>query len=70
MEKGHKLTDTEFNYKYGSINKIYYQIDCNTVRTAKCGCGMLSESNPKLPFFKLQPQSDYDSYYCGCMGWD
>lgn len=24
----------------------------------------------ELPFFKYQPDKPYDSYYCGCWGWD
>lgn len=27
-------------------------------------------SNPKSAFFKHQPDSEYDAYYCGCWGWD
>lgn len=46
-----------------------------TNRLAKCWCcGKIRESSCDLPFFepkeKFNPKSDYDSYYCGCGGWD
>lgn len=53
---------------------------------ACCGCGKCSEqfkggavtgvckceteSSPSLAFFKSQPEKEFDSYYCGCMGWE
>jgi hypothetical protein len=70
MEKKLMQTEGTFNQMRGKINKFYFEVDKNTVRKAKCSCGMISESNPKLPFFKAQPQSDFDRYYCGCWGWD
>lgn len=27
-------------------------------------------SSWELPFFKYQPDRDFDAYYCGCYGWD
>ena len=40
-------------------------------RKAKCyWCGKITESNETLPFFESKPNEDYDSYYCGCGGWD
>ena len=40
-------------------------------RTAKCTtCGKESKSKVKLPFFEYLPNKDFDSYYCGCWGWD
>ena len=41
-----------------------------TQKFAKCHCGKIKESSPYLPFFKEQPNSKYDSFYCGCDGWD
>lgn len=46
-----------------------------TGRKAKCWhCGNIVDSSYKLPFFepkeKFNPKSEYDSYYCGCGGWD
>lgn len=28
------------------------------------------ESSMDLPFFQHRPDEEYDSYYCGCWGWD
>ena len=40
-------------------------------RTARCAdCGSLEPSAPSLPFFMYRPDYAYDSYYCGCYGWD
>ncbi len=40
-------------------------------RKAKCKmCGKEVESDYSLPFFESKPDKDYDSYYCGCGGWD
>ena len=40
-------------------------------RKAKCSyCGRIEDSKTTLPFFKTQPNEKYDSYYCGCEGWD
>jgi hypothetical protein len=56
----------------GNLSSLGIEIGPNTARKAKCcySCGALSESNPKLPFFKAKPECDYDEYYCGCYGWD
>lgn len=40
-------------------------------RKAKCGyCGKVVDSNKELPFFEHKPNADFDSYYCGCEGWN
>lgn len=40
-------------------------------RKARCSyCGKTVESNLNLPFFEFRPDKEYDSYYCGCGGWD
>jgi len=40
-------------------------------RIAKCqDCGEREPSRPSLPFFWYRPDKDFDSYYCGCYGWD
>lgn len=40
-------------------------------RLARCSdCGSKTESRWELPFFSHNPKSEYDSYYCGCYGWD
>lgn len=27
-------------------------------------------SSWQLPFFKYRPEAEYDTYYCGCYGWE
>lgn len=40
-------------------------------RKAKCAyCGKIKDSDYNLPFFEYRPDREYDSYYCGCGGWD
>ena len=40
-------------------------------RKAKCAmCGREKDSDYNLPFFEYRPNEEYDSYYCGCIGWD
>lgn len=40
-------------------------------RVAKCTyCGKKVVSKDNLPFFEARPNMDYDTYYCGCFGWD
>lgn len=40
-------------------------------RQAQCpDCGHLHQSDWTLPFFKYQPEHDFDSCYDGCYGWD
>lgn len=43
-------------------------------RMAKCDyrCGNTRPSSEfqKLAFFSHRPDREFDSYYCGCMGWD
>lgn len=33
-------------------------------------CTSQAKSSTELPFFKHQPDSPYDEFYCGCWGWD
>lgn len=42
-------------------------------RMAKCAegkCGSMRPSSTSLAFFQHRPEREYDSYYCGCRGWD
>lgn len=40
-------------------------------RKAKCSeCGKIVDSKFGLPFFQYRGDEEYDSYYCGCEGWD
>ncbi|MBQ2871606.1 hypothetical protein IJE86_07885 [bacterium] len=46
-----------------------------TGRKAKCSsCGHITNSSWSLPFFspreEFNQSGEYDSYYCGCGGWD
>lgn len=42
-----------------------------TGRQARCSCFRKEPSDPqKLAFFEHRPESEFDSYYCGCNGWD
>lgn len=57
--------------KYGNCENF----ECDEAldgRTAKCcyRCGSMESSKPSLPFFEYRPDKEYDSYYCGCFGWD
>ena len=52
-----------------------YIVDDNTPdltgRQAECSfCGKKVASKMSLPFFEHRPKMKYDSYYCGCEGWD
>lgn len=48
-----------------------YNLELIKKRTAKCEyCKKKVESNLDLPFFEYKPEYDFDSYYCGCRGWD
>lgn len=33
-------------------------------------CTGETNSRESLPFFEHKPNSKYDTYYCGCWGWD
>lgn len=49
------------------------KIDCDSLvgRKAKCSqCGDIVDSNYDLPFFFYAKDKPYDSYYCGCKGFD
>lgn len=40
-------------------------------RIAKCEfCSNERKSDFSLPFFEYKKDKKYDSYYCGCFGWD
>ena len=38
-------------------------------REARCTCGVCVPSRVGLAFFKVC-DSEFDSFYCGCRGWD
>jgi hypothetical protein len=40
-------------------------------KKAKCSyCKNIVNSNFNLAFFTIRENSEYNSYYCGCRGWD
>jgi len=40
-------------------------------RVARCEQKCKSvQSSPDLPFFVYQPDREFDTYYCGCRGWN
>lgn len=54
--------------------KVYVETKCKELgcsRLARCqDCGKIVATDPNLPFFEAKPDKDYDTYYCGCYGWD
>lgn len=53
----------EFGNKIGGK----FKNGCDKCKTI-CACEL--PSDPKLAFFKAQPDQEFDKYYCGCHGWD
>ena len=52
-------------------NVSSYVSDRPSSRNCKCMyCGLITNSDPKLPFFSEHLDKDVDRYYCGCRGWD
>ena len=49
--------------------KIDKPIDLKN-RFAVCDCGKKRPSSFNLPFFQSQPNSEFDSFYCGHDGWN
>ena len=46
-----------------------YKNECPKCRgRERCKCEEQSSSN--LAFFEYRPDAEYDSFYCGCSGWD
>lgn len=42
-----------------------------TGRKAMCSqCGRITDSSENLLFFEYRPEQEYDSFYCGCKGWN
>jgi hypothetical protein len=40
-------------------------------RVAKCSfCSQMFLSETTLPFFEHNPENPYDTFYCGCRGWN
>jgi hypothetical protein len=39
-------------------------------RQAQCSCNKVVPSKYSLPFFEPHANREFDSYYCGCSGWD
>ncbi len=43
--------------------------ECDDCR-GKDRCACQKPSSLSLAFFKYCPDKEFDSYYCGCIGWD
>ena len=42
-----------------------------TGRQARCPyCKKVRDSSVDLPFFSMRDDQPFDSFYCGCRGWD
>lgn len=42
-----------------------------TNRKTQCSyCNKIVKSDFRLPFFEYRPNCEFDSYYCGCRGWN
>ncbi len=53
---------------HGTISQWYIPFK-NGERKAICiYCKLESLTDERLPFFKVQPTKDNDSYFCGCRG--
>lgn len=40
-------------------------------RKSRCWyCNKLESSSVELPYFAYRPEAAFDSYYCGCHGWN
>lgn len=53
---------------HGTVSS--YISDKQSVRKARCStCGLVTNSDENLPFFRAQKEATFDSYYCGCSGW-
>ena len=75
MKCGHIANAKDGNGNYGCAICGCHEIADLTPslagRKAKCtDCGRIVKSNENLPFFKYQPDEEFDTYYCGCWGWD
>jgi hypothetical protein len=56
-------------------SKEAYEIDPSPpdlrTREARCpSCDARRPSSPDLAFFEHTPTKPFDSFYCGCCGWD
>lgn len=70
---GSVLTQTGERVPYCLIHNCYELMPEPdlTGRKARCAyCLTVVESSTSLPFFSLRDDHEFDSYYCGCRGWD
>ncbi len=55
----------------GRAFKWWAMLNASNGRTMLCDYGGNEQpSDPKAAFFKSEPNSKHDRYYCGCYGWD
>lgn len=57
-------------YGYPSHGRDFGPIygGCNCEKGKVCKCETASDS--ELPFFEHRPGADFDSFFCGCKGWN
>ena len=58
---------------FGITNDAVEEVELQSLenRKAKCSwCGKEVDSRYSLPFFKHKPDKEYDTFYCGCGGWN
>ena len=68
-----KLRNTKYDKNLGKYGNCegFESNEALEGRIAKCmDCGERVSSAPSLPFFWYRPDKEFDSYYCGCYGWD
>ena len=57
-----------FTHDCDQVEKIFPDL---SNRIAKCYmCNNHEKSSESLAFFRYLPNNDFDSYYCGCGGWE
>lgn len=80
MKCGHVALATDSNNRpvcpicSGTTSKAYEVVEIKpdlTGRSAICGyCKTVVPSKYELPFFGYKEGHPFDTYYCGCRGWD
>jgi hypothetical protein len=71
------LADLMTSLEMLGILKVSFDPEPEQVRQACCGYSRSGEnihaivpSSKELAFFESKPDQEYDTYYCGCLGWD
>lgn len=64
------FTDWRYDAEAKQMVRVEVPIKDLEGRIAKCYCDRDEPSRPDLVFFAYHPNAQFDSYYCGCRGWD